>query len=373
MNIGLIKTIGKSAMVAGKTVGTIINRHSPEILVGAGIVGGAATTVMACKATVKIVDIKLENVELSKTIDNAEQIMDQRKADIIVDENGKEYSREDVENDRLAIRSQTIMAYIKGYAPVAALGVASAVSILCGVNILNKRNMMLVAAYTSLERSYGLYRKRVIEDLGEDADWKYRTGATTKKIEQDVVDEKTGEVKRKKVKTEVIEEGNDAIDYTINLGRECKAPFVKDAIDYTRTYTWLDMVETTATNEVKLYGWKSLNDIRRELYCPPVAIGQIAGWSREDWDGYVSFNAREVYDEELGKNTIILDPNVDGAIINKIDGYQAEQVEANKISEINHRAMVKARNRIRPSTIDDFDTGVQVEETYSEPDPSDFM
>ena len=103
-----------------------------------------------------------------------------------------------------------------------------------------------------------------------------------------------------------------------------------------------------------------------------MAIGQIAGWSREDWDGYVSFNAKEVYDEELGKNTIILDPNVDGAIINKIDGYQAEQIEASRLSEIDHRAMVKARNRVQPSRDDDTDPGVELE-SIDTPEPGDFM
>lgn len=366
-----IMAIGKYALNAGKMVGNVVGRHSPEILVGGGIVGGTVTTVMACKATVKIVEVSVTNSELLEKVETAEKIMDDRNADVYVDEFGTEYTREDAANDKLAIRSQTIMSYVRNYGPVAALGAASAISILCGFNIIRKRNMMLVAAYTSIERSFAMYRKRVIADQGPEADWRYRTGAVQKKVEMDVVDEKTGEVKRKKVKTDVIEADTNPIDYTINLGRECKAPFVRDAIDYTRTYAWLDMIETTATNDVKLFGWKSLNDVRRELYCPPVAIGQIAGWSRDDGDSYVSFNAREVYDEELGKNTIILDPNVDGAIINKIDGYQAQIIEDSKITEVDRKALAMARNRIQPSKEDDPDDGVEWEST-NEPESGDF-
>lgn len=317
MILSMINNIARPALQAGKIVGNITIQHSPQILVGAGIVGGTVTTIQACKATVKVVDISVQNEILKEKIDTIEMIMDQRNSDVFQDSDGKDYTREDIVLDRQAIRMQTIVGYIKAYAPVAILGAASITSILCGFNILNRRNMMLVAAYTSLERSFNLYRKRVIEEAGPDADWLYRTGAVIEKHEENVIDEETGEVKVKKVKGEVLHGDAESIDYTINLGRECAAPFVKDAIDYTRTYDYLDMVASSATNDIKTFGWVSLNDIRKELYCPPVAIGQIAGWTR-DGDGYVDLRAREVYDEELGKNTIILDPNVDGAILNTI-------------------------------------------------------
>ena len=325
MNLSLITNIAKPAMRVGKIVGTVVSNHSPEILVGAGIVGGAVTTVQACRATVKVVDIGYSNAMLYGKIDAIEEVMDMRNAEIYQDTDGKEYTREDIVMDRKAIKYQTIMAYIKSYTPVVLLGAASAVSILCGFNILNRRNMMLVAAYTSLERSFNLYRKRVIDEAGPDADWRYRTGAVLEKHEENVIDPETGEVKTKKVKGEYIKDDDVAmpIDYTINLGRECKAPFVRDSIDYTRTYDFLEMISSNATNDIQTFGWVSLNDIRRELYCPPVAIGQIAGWTK-DGDGFVDFRAREIYDEKLGKNTIILDPNVDGSIINKIQELEED-------------------------------------------------
>ena len=234
--LSLVTTLGRTAFQAGRMVGTVVSAHSPEIMVGAGLVGGAVTTVAACKATVKIVDISITNNQLREKVDQAEQIMDMREADQFEDLDGKVYTREDVAMDRKALKVQTTVAYLKAYGPVAALGVASAVSILCGFNILNRRNMMLVAAYTSLERSFNIYRKRVIADIGPEADWRYRTGAVLEKHEENIIDPETGEVKTKKVKGEYIPDAEDpmVIDYTINLGRECKAPFVKDSLDYTR-------------------------------------------------------------------------------------------------------------------------------------------
>ena len=318
--------IVQTALNTAKIVGNTASRYSPQILVGAGIVGSGATTVLGCKATVKIVNIKLEANMLLEKVNDAEAIMNERGTDAFEDLDGQVYTRDDIVTDKLAIRSQVIMGYVKSYAPVVALGVASAASILCGFNILNKRMVMLAAAYTSLERSFALYRKRVISESGPSADRRYLTGSVIEKHEENIVDPETGEVKVKKVKGEVIKEDAEPIDYTINLGRECKAPFVKDSIDYTRTYDFLDMVSTGATRDLQTFGWVSLNDIRRELYCSPIAIGQIAGWTA-DGDGYVDLQPREVYDEKLGKNTIILNPNVDGAIIDTIKELEEDTDE----------------------------------------------
>ena len=45
---------------AARTVGKVVVRYSPEIMVAGGIIGGAATTVLACKKTRTYVFQKLE-------------------------------------------------------------------------------------------------------------------------------------------------------------------------------------------------------------------------------------------------------------------------------------------------------------------------
>ena len=45
--------VNKLSRVFGKT-GFVLKKHSPEILVGVGVIGAVTSTVMACKATTKL-------------------------------------------------------------------------------------------------------------------------------------------------------------------------------------------------------------------------------------------------------------------------------------------------------------------------------
>lgn len=308
MNLALLGNIGKAAANVAAKVGRVTVQHSPEICVGAGVVGGVATTVLACKATLKVNKVCEENSLMYKKID-----------EIIENENipDSEYSEEDAKKDRIILASGTFKTIVANYGPVVLLGSASIASILCGINILNKRNMALVAAYTTLDAGFKTYRGRVISELGEDADWRFRTGATQKKIDTEVVDEKTGEIKSKKVKTDVIEAGVEPIDYTINFCRE--AIHIRDRMDLKLSKSHIIMVETSMNSVLRAQGYLTLNTVRVSLGVPEVWYGQIVGWTMDGTgDNCVELKRREVYDEELGHNTIMIDPNVDGPMFNKI-------------------------------------------------------
>lgn len=304
MNLAVLSNIGKAMYSAATKVGRVTINHSPEICVGAGIVGGVTTTVFACKATLKVNEEFEENEALYARMN---ELLDK----------DTDYTEEDAKQDRAIITACTVKAVVKSYTPVVLLGAASIASILCGVNILNKRNMFLVAAYTSLDAGFKKYRGRVVEELGEEADWRFRSGATQKKIETEVVDEKTGEIKTKKVKTDVIEEGVEPIDYTINFGRE--AFHIRDRLDVINSISYIEGCEASLNSVLRAKGFLTLNDARVTLGVPEIWYGQIVGWTMDGTgDCEVKLNPRVVYDEELGHNTIILDPNVDGPMFHKI-------------------------------------------------------
>ena len=308
MNLGFIAEIGKAAYATVSKVGHVTVQHSPEICVGAGLLGGVVTTVMACKATLKVNEVCEANAPMYEKISMLLESED------IGDET---YSEEDAKKDRVVLAVTTTKSVIKYYGPVALVGAASMASILCGVNILNKRNMMLVAAYTSLDAGFKKYRSRVVDELGEDADFRFRTGAVQKKIDTEVVDEKTGEIKTKKVKADVLEPGAEPLDYTINFCRE--AVHVLDRLNVPRSRSFIESCENSANTVLMAQGYLTLNQVRVSLGVPEVWYGQIVGWTLDgEGDGFVNLNARTVYDEELGQNTIILDPNVDGPMFHKI-------------------------------------------------------
>lgn len=307
MNLSVFTNVGKLALTTTAKVTGVVSKHAPEILVGAGLVGGAATTVFACKQTLKAEQV-LEEAQLGYgRIDTALDEVDESK-----------YSLDDAKQDMDKIHKATIGKMIRVYAPVAALGTASAVCVLCGFKVLRMRNVALVAAYTSLEAGYKAYRNRVVEELGEEADQHFRTGSVYKKIEREVTDEETGEVKKKKLKAEVVEEGVQPIDYTINFCRE--AVHIRDRKDLMSSMNFIINTENSCNLTLQAYKYITLNEVRKCLGVPEVSHGQIVGWCYDGTgDDKIRLNPRVIYDEELGHDTIILDPNVDGIMFNKID------------------------------------------------------
>lgn len=312
MNLSLLTTVGKSVLTGIGIATKTVSRHAPGILLTAGVVGGVATTVSACKATLKINEVMEFANESYEKIEYASEVG-------AVD--NEIYSIEDAKKDKKTIQGFVIGSVIKNYGPVCLIGAASVTSILCGYNILNRRNMALVAAYTTLDAGFKTYRKRVVAELGTEADERFRTGKVNKKIEMEVVDDETGELKNKKKKTDVIEKETEPIDYTINFCRE--AIHIRDRNDLSASRAFIQNVENSMNLTLKAQKFVTLNDVRESLGVPKVSYGQIVGWTMDGTgDDYIELKQTMVYDEELEAFTIIIDPNVEGIMFNKIDSVR---------------------------------------------------
>ena len=87
-------------------------KHSPEILVVAGVVGVVTSGVMACKATTKLSGILEESKNNVDTIHN------------YVEEKGfsEKYTEEDSKKDLTIVYAQTGIKLVKLYAPAVILG-----------------------------------------------------------------------------------------------------------------------------------------------------------------------------------------------------------------------------------------------------------
>lgn len=121
-----------------------LKKHSPEILVIAGVIGTVVSAVMACKATTKINDILDETKEELDTVHKYSGDPDM----------AEKYSVEDAKKDTVMIYTHTGMKLAKLYGPAICLGVASISSILVSNNILRKRNAALAAAYAVIHRGF---------------------------------------------------------------------------------------------------------------------------------------------------------------------------------------------------------------------------
>lgn len=291
-------------------VGFKLKKHSPEILIAAGIVGTIASAAMACKATLKVNDILDEAKENIDTIHKVEE-------DETLNDN---YGKDDVKKDLAIVYVNTGVKLIKLYAPAVLLGAASITGIIASNNILRKRNIAIGAAYATLDRSYKDYRGRVAERFGEEVEHELRYNIKAKKLEETIIDPESG--KEKKVKKTVNVTGlSDCSDYAKFFDESCyewdKNP------EYNLMF--LRGQQNYANDLLKSRGYLFLNEVYNMLGIPPTKAGQVIGWVYDHKNvkenSYVDFGIYNVKREKNRdfvngyENVILLDFNVDGNIL----------------------------------------------------------
>lgn len=284
-----------------------LKKHSPEILVVAGIAGTIVSAVLACKATTKVAEI------LDETKGTLDTIHEGMETGAI---NGQEYTTEDGKKDTVVVYAQTGVKLAKLYGPAIILGTLSITSILASNNILRKRNVALGAAYAAIDKSFKEYRGRVIERFGEQVDTELKYGIKAKKFEEIEVDPETGKEKKVK-KTVMVTDPNLQSDYAVYF--DSKSRNYETNPDYNRMF--LKAQQAFANDKLQTRGHLFLNEVLDDLDLPRTPAGQIVGWTKDGPDGYVNFRIVEVEREtEDGRHepALLLDFNVEGNIWEKM-------------------------------------------------------
>lgn len=290
--------------------GLQIKKHSPEILMVAGIAGTVASTVLACKATTKVSAILEETKE---TTDIIHEGMENGNV------NGREYTEEDGKKDLTIVYAQTGIKLAKLYAPAVVLGALSITSIVAGHNILKKRNIALAAAYAVVDKGFKNYRKNVIDRFGEELDKELRYNIKAKEVEVETTDEKGN----KNTKKEVIQvtEGLDGVSEYARFFDSGNTGWEKDA-EYNLMF--LRRQQEYANELLRSKGYLFLNTVYDMLGIPQSKAGQVVGWVYDEknkkGDNYVDFGIYNM-NREANRDfvngyepTILLDFNVDGPI-----------------------------------------------------------
>ena len=294
-------------------IGFSFKKHSPEILIAAGVAGVVTSAVMACKATTKIDAI------LSDTKENIEKTKE------YVEEYGysEKYTEEDHKKDMAIFYGRASIELVKLYAPSVILGVASITSIVASHRILSKRNVALAAAYTAVDKGFKEYRNRVIDRFGEELDKELKYDIKAKEVTKTVVDEETGE---EKTETTIVSEANPNAHspYTKCFDEYCEG-WTKSA-DYNLAF--LTLQQNHANDILKRRGYLTLNEVYKMLGFRPTAAGQVVGWVYDEknpiGDNYVDFGIYNIKDESSRlfvnghERSVWLDFNVDGNILDYI-------------------------------------------------------
>ncbi len=290
-------------------------KHSPEILIVAGVVGTVTSAVMACKATTKVGKIAEEHKYQINEVHEA--------LETGVTNAGESYSEEDSKKDLTIIYAQTGLKYVKLYAPAVILGALSLTAIISSNNILRKRNVALAAAYTAVDKSFKEYRGRVVERFGKDLDRELRHNIKAKEVEEKVVDE-NGKEKTVK-KTVEVADPNGYSDYARFFDDGCTG-WTKDA---EFNLTFLKQQQAHANRLLQKNGYLFLNDVYEMLGIPKTKAGQVVGWIYDEknpiGDNFVDFGIYDLYNEKAREfvngleRTILLDFNVDGNVWELMD------------------------------------------------------
>lgn len=294
----------------GRT-GLKLQKHSPEILLTLGLIGGIAAAVMAVRASKKVdgvVEATKESLEAISTQDDMSEEEKLKAKALVVVSAGVEYG--------------------KTYGPAVGVGVLSITAILASHGVMANRNASLMSAYALLAEGYKNYRNRVVDELGADVDRDFYLGVKDEKRTETVKDEDGKNVKVKTVHKGTINGKSPSI-YS-RFFDESNPMFRRDSRMLNKAF--LVAQQNYLNDELILRGHLFLNRVYESLGFPHTSEGAIVGWvlrspeemKAEGRDGYVDFGMFDVDNDPArefinGTNpTILLDFNVDGVIWDKI-------------------------------------------------------
>ena len=285
-----------------------VEKHSPEILMGVGVAGVITTTVMACRATMKLDDILVEAAE------TREKIKEVAENPAYEDK----YTEEDAKKDLVINYTQTAVKVAKLYAPAVAVGVISVGCLLGSHDILRKRNAALSAAYLTVDKSFKEYKQRVIDRVGEEVEKEIRYGIKAEEIIETVTDEEGNET----TVSETVKTMNPTLYSDYARFFDAASPCWQNDPEYNLMF--LRAQQQYANDLLRAKGRLFLNDVYEMLGLEKSKAGQIVGWvyDRENpnGDNFVDFGIYDMSKERVRafvngyETNILLDFNVDGNI-----------------------------------------------------------
>lgn len=282
-------------------IGVVVSRNKSTILTVGGICGVIGAGVLACKATIKAQDLKLD------TINKIEAIKESGYSD------EKQY-RKDLFSTYLAAGRQ----YAKLYGPALLLGGASIGSILYGHNILNKKLVTVAGAYKALTMDYDDYRRRIIDRLGADNARSISYGMQPVEVTTD-----DGKGKTKTQTIEVVPQ-----DMYGNVMSDRSVFFDEQSIYWSENPEenkhFLMKLEQDAQKEFDKNGYLFLNWVYKRLDVPETYAGANCGWIKGWGNDEIDFGIFDIYSAASRRfvnglePVILLNFNDDGYIADKI-------------------------------------------------------
>lgn len=270
-------------------------KNSPTILLVGGVIFVAGAAVIACIQTRKIDGAIAEN---KKELD---QIKDLKT--VVEDTEAVEYSDAAYKKDIAKIYANAGLKIAKLYAVPLAVGAVGFAMIFESHSIMGERYSSAVAAAMAMERIHAFYRKNVIEELGEEADSRFRHGLKKQIVESTVLDnngkpktDKDGNPKTKKEEVLVPKNEEETLAYSpyarvfakycpfiqIAKGQNYGSQEWEDSGYYNLEY--IQGIEDDMNRKLELNKHVFLNEAYKALGFDPSPEGQDVGWKLDPND-----------------------------------------------------------------------------------------
>lgn len=273
-------------------------RNSPHIFFVGGVVGVVGSTVLACRAT-----LKLEET-LDEVHQDIEAVKDSSHRSKEVDDS---YTEGDYHKDLIYVYGKSFIKFGRLYGPAVAVG-ATSIAALTGSHIqLTRRNTALTATLAAVTKAYEDYRVRIQEELGEERELE---------IYQNTRDQ---EIKNEDGKKEVVKvtDPNKFSPYA-RMFEESNVNWQKD-VELNRIF--LTCHQNYFNHKLHARGYVFLNEVYDALGFEWTKAGQVVGWVMDgEGDNFIDFGIFETRSSEFVngyERCIVLDFNVDGVVYDK--------------------------------------------------------
>lgn len=299
--------------------------HTPEICLIGGLAGLTGAGIWACKATTHLPELVERHEDLMAEVHQMEECTDNPGKivwDALTKQRVEVYTTQEIRTAKAKAYLQIAADYMKLYGPPVALGFASGGLIVWSHNVQQRRYLGAVAAYNGAMGAFEAYRERVREELGDEADERFRYGYKKDQRVSEVTDEKG---KKKKQKEDIL---------TLDAGEPSQYARIFDETNPNwekspeLNMMFLRSWQTYFQNTLNSRGYVFLNEVYDALGFEMTSAGALVGWmqGREDEPtNYISFGLFD-YDNPHTRrfingqeDALLLDFNVDGVIADLLE------------------------------------------------------
>lgn len=295
--------------------------HTPEICLVGGLAGLTGAAVWACKATTHLPELVEQHEDLMSTVHEMEEraivpAETPDEEDIVI------YSPNEIRKAKADAYLKMAMGYVRLYGPPVALGFASGGLIIWSHNVQQRRYLGAVAAYNGAMGAFEAYRQRVREELGDEADERFRYGYKKEQLVSEVKDENG---KKKKQKEDILTlDAGDPSQYA-RIFDETNPNWEKSP-EFNMMF--LRATQTEFQHILNSRGYVFLNEVYDRLGFEMTSAGALVGWMQNpesEPTNYISFGLFD-YDKPQTRrfingqeDALMLDFNVDGMIVDLLE------------------------------------------------------